>query len=617
VSDLGTQNDEGLHIAVAERLAAGDVLYRDLFENRTPGVELVLAAAFRVAEPSILLGRFLSLGAVAITLAALVLSGRLSEKMTWAGEGRQRGQPNMAGWAAGLLFGLAPLAIFWSRFTMLEHWQTAAATLAIATALLAVKRNDLLWWLVSGLLAGLAILAKQTGLVVAGVLVLYLLVLQLRPVIGKPRRALAFWLAGLAAPVVIFLIWLTLSGALDDFFQLLSTADRLAPLSGLADKVQSLVDWMTQRPVFLLGLVGALTVVRSRRVTAWLPLLWAAAETAVLFGPPQLDFGWGGFSHYALPALAALSLLGGIGARQVVLWMTGQREQKALAAAILALLFAMASGWLTDLNFAIAGSDYPGSTMEEEERIGRAAAALTDEDEPILVLGNAVFYHQASRRPANRFIDLARYLPESQLWPEAEADLLAALNGGQLGAVVVSRQYLEERVSEAMHDSLWREWVPAASFEYPYQRGVFLYLPRPIAPSANDELMAIFEPDIGLMDVEMVNMDDTGILVGLWWMAESPPKAELVPFVHLLDANDELVAQHDAPPAVGFRPTLTWQAGEPILDWHWIELPVEYDPTSHSMRIGLYDAVTGERRLLIGEDNEGDSLLVHPVGKDQ
>ena len=35
---LGLQADEGVHLFAAERIAAGEVLYTDLFENRTPGL---------------------------------------------------------------------------------------------------------------------------------------------------------------------------------------------------------------------------------------------------------------------------------------------------------------------------------------------------------------------------------------------------------------------------------------------------------------------------------------------------------------------------------------------------------------------------------------------------
>ncbi|UCG23150.1 MAG: glycosyltransferase family 39 protein [Chloroflexota bacterium] len=613
VDELGTQNDEGLHITIAERLVEGDVLYRDLFENRTPGVELVLAVAFRMAEPSILLARFLTLGVVTLTMAALILSGRLSQRLIWIADARHWGRSDLAGWAAGLLFALAPLAIFWSRFTMLEHWQTAAAAMAVAAALLAVYRESLAWWLASGFLAGLAILAKQSGLVVTGVLLLYLLLLQFRPAIANPRRALAYWLGGLVTPIAVSLVWLALQGALDDFFYLLSAADRLAPFSDLANKGGNLTGWIVRRPLVILSLVGAFAIFRSRSVASWLPLLWAAAEILALLTPRELDFGWGGFSHYALPVLAATSLLGGIGLYQFGLWLRGRRAQRALAAGVLVLMIAMISGWLADLTFAIAGSDYPSPTADDELRIGQAAAAITSEDEPIMVLGNAVFHHHSGRRPANRYFILPGYLPNSRLWPDAEAEMLNTLDEGDVAAIIVSRRYLEDRLSPNLREALWQDWVPAALFSYAYQGDAFMYLPRESAPSGSNEPNAVFEPGINLIHVDLLDVGRDALLVGLYWAAESRPELELIAFVHLLDDDDNLVAQHDGIPGVGFRPTSTWNPGEIIADWHWIELPEETGVSS--LRIGLYDAVTGERRRLQDAKHAGDSVTLDLTGE--
>ena len=163
---LGTQSDEGLHITVAERLLSGDTIYGDLFENRTPLVEWVLAVVFSVAGSSIVLARFLTILVSVITLAGLILGGRLLYGILFSSQERNPTVGYWLGLVAATMFAFAPLSIFWSRFVMLEHWQAAASILAICAALLAATKTSLQWWFLSGLFAAMAILSKQGGVVV-------------------------------------------------------------------------------------------------------------------------------------------------------------------------------------------------------------------------------------------------------------------------------------------------------------------------------------------------------------------------------------------------------------------------------------------------------------------
>lgn len=595
MSQLGTQSDEGVHIVVAERLAAGDTLYRDLFENRTPAVEVILSGAFNLAGANVVMARLLSLATAGLTLAGLMLSAKLLQRKSVRLSGDKVRLPNLAGWTAGLLFGLAPLAVFWSRFVMLEQWQTAAATLAVTAALLASAGGKMRWWAASGVLAALAILSKQSGLVVAVALLGYLLLLQ-RPTAGRrPRMALAAWLGGLTAVLLLFLAWLAVQGALGDFLRFLSAAERLAPTAQLMAKVQTLGRWALRRPLFVLALAGAAAILRGRGKAGWLALLWALGEVGALFGPELLDTGWGGYSHYTVPALAALSLLAGLGLAQVATWAVGGRGQKLLAAGFLTVVLAMAGGWLADLGYALGQRDYPQQGFVDEGHIGHYAAAVTGESEPILVMGNASFYHWAGRRPANRFFHLSAYMPESGLWPEAEADLLSAMGDEALGTLLASRMHLEERLSDAMKDSLRADWLPVALFSYPYQRDVFLYQRRPDTAGLEKTSLATYNAGIRLRAVVVTKIDEQTLAVELWWSADETPSQDWTVFTHLLDPAGQVVAQNDAVPEVGFRPTSGWAPGEIIVDSHWLVIPEGRALDGARLSIGLYDPVTGQR----------------------
>lgn len=101
--------------------------------------------------------------------------------------------------------------------------------------------------------------------------------------------------------------------------------------------------------------------------------------------------------------------------------------------------------------------------------------------------------------------------------------------------------------------------------------------------------------------------------VTLYWQAQRPPDSNYVVFVHLLDANDQLVASHDGPPANGRYPTETWLPGDIIPDTHSLQLPEDLPPGSYRLQAGLYRPQSGQRlpaQTATGATgNEGSVLL--------
>jgi len=84
----------------------------------------------------------------------------------------------------------------------------------------------------------------------------------------------------------------------------------------------------------------------------------------------------------------------------------------------------------------------------------------------------------------------------------------------------------------------------------------------------------------------------------LMWQATNTPTADHTVFVHLLDANGQVIAQNDAPPVNGDRPTTSWLIGEYISDLHTLTFnqPDYHGPAT--LEVGLYDPSTGARVLL-------------------
>ena len=84
--------------------------------------------------------------------------------------------------------------------------------------------------------------------------------------------------------------------------------------------------------------------------------------------------------------------------------------------------------------------------------------------------------------------------------------------------------------------------------------------------------------------------------ITLYWQAiTTGSNTNYTVFVHLLDEAGNVIAQHDAQPVNGQRPTGGWIAEEYIVDLHQLE----FNSTSYTgeaqLAVGLYDAATGER----------------------
>ncbi len=73
--------------------------------------------------------------------------------------------------------------------------------------------------------------------------------------------------------------------------------------------------------------------------------------------------------------------------------------------------------------------------------------------------------------------------------------------------------------------------------------------------------------------------------ITLYWQSLKRLPNNYQAFVHILDAQGNLVAQHD-----GLQlPTTKWGQGEVVVDRHEISLPLEIPPGQYRVQVGLYD----------------------------
>jgi hypothetical protein len=154
----------------------------------------------------------------------------------------------------------------------------------------------------------------------------------------------------------------------------------------------------------------------------------------------------------------------------------------------------------------------------------------------------------------------------------------------------------------------------------------------PIWIGENNRFVAYrFEPDVPLpqttvsatlaggitlvgYDVSVVRLTGSGFGVGvyLYWRATRPLTESLKVFVHVLDAQGQLAAQHDGLPAQWTYPTPAWQPGEVVIDFHQAKLDAGASRGEYVLQVGLYDEETGARVKRV-DTSGGDAIVLTKI----
>jgi len=135
--------------------------------------------------------------------------------------------------------------------------------------------------------------------------------------------------------------------------------------------------------------------------------------------------------------------------------------------------------------------------------------------------------------------------------------------------------------------------------------------PRASAPSQLKEqpLKVRWENGIELTAIWLPSQPlaaGAGLRVQFAWQTSQPLSRDLTVFVHLVNAQGEIVAQQDRPPFHGRWPTPVWRPGEVLRDTYELELPDALPASRYALRFGFYDQAG---RLMLG-DESGDYWLV-------
>jgi hypothetical protein len=90
-----------------------------------------------------------------------------------------------------------------------------------------------------------------------------------------------------------------------------------------------------------------------------------------------------------------------------------------------------------------------------------------------------------------------------------------------------------------------------------------------------------------------------------YWQGLSEMDQLYFVFLHLVDAQGRIVAQHDRSPGKrGKQPTTTWLPGEVIEDPVDLPLPPDIPPGQYSLHLGLYLPPNGPRLPVLNDNQQ-------------
>ena len=572
-------NDEGAYLMWAWLVHSGHPLYSETVSVSAPFFILALDWAFDLAGVSLVTGRALVLGFLGLALFSLAWADKLLHG--W-----------LAGVMAALAFSMAPLAFGLSRMALGEIPSVALAILSVAVALAYWRHGGWGWLALSGLAYGLSLLIKALNPLVILPVLWLILSHQRHSQASWSRAAIALAVWGLAGllPVFVSLLIFDPVALYDQAFAFRMELRAAFPWL-LADNVKQLGHFLGQQlGIALLALTGILLLARKALWPVLLPLmLWLVGSLlTVLFHSPL-------FAHHTIILLPPLALLAGIGFAETIALL--QERRWAWSALGLAGVLAF--------SLALPGAVRANQTLREAS-FGREAEAITfleqiTHSSDNVISDNLLLPFMAGRQTPPPLGDVAqvaidsgrqtseRLIAISETYPvEAVANWALRLPHLDNYMKWVESNYLVRRVWDDYHVIYFGRRVPADRVpnRLDIQVGDSIEL---LGYDLGSDQITAEDSEHGIADKPQ-SLDET-----LYWRMDTPVSEDYTVFVQLLDAEGQLVTQHDGQPLYGYLSTSDWSPGEVIPDRHRLLLPPDLSSGRYQLITGMYTYETLER----------------------
>jgi len=414
------ERDEGVYATIAQGLLAGDVPYRDLFDNKPPLVYGWYALSFLLFGEDVVAPRI---------LAALLLSATTCAVF---GQARALFSRRLAYAAAGL-FALATGLPFVALHANTEAYMLLPLVTSLGAFTLGMRRDRLLWFALAGALGAMAVMTKQVAVWNLAALAVMAVAWRWRSNDFGWRRLtpVVALLTGAAAVTAMIATPFFAVGALDDllyanisynwlYVRFLTFDERML------DLVQGLLFVsVLAGPLIAGALIGLLRLLRrSKRPVDYLLVVWAVASAVGVASGGRF------FPHYFLHLVPAMAVLAAVVVGDRFSFIQLRSTPKPLlVGGLLLLVVSFATNtalyvapWRSEQR--IAPTVFRQKQWEESSRaLGAHIAERTRPDDTIFNLGReSQIYFYADRRPAVQyFYDWAYQYDERTLAVTVEA----------------------------------------------------------------------------------------------------------------------------------------------------------------------------------------------------
>ncbi len=411
--------------------------------------------------------------------------------------------------------------------------------------------------------------------------------------------------------------------------------NRLHPVFGpLVLEINSRIGYTRNRPAYLgytaLGLALAGVIAARRRSRFWwisglaflllslgaqikwagtplhtFHLPWAAPIIAVLRHPLRLN----SLTFFSLAVLV------GFGGRWLYEQVAPRRRPLAYLALLLLTSLLLFEYWVfpfptTELSY----SPFLLQLAQEEGDFAVADFPMGRQEAKYYLFGQTIHGKKivggvVSRTPhdAYAFIDadpLLGPLRNENVPTRYLKERLAVLSARDIRYILVHKRFFDAERME-----LWKRWLvhfPPPCYE---DEWLIVYRTRPVL-----KIDLLREEGVHRLDVRQGDhvrlrgyrlssgelMAGDTLTVTLLWQSDSRLSGGYHVFVHLLDAEGQLAAQHDGVPVEGERPTWSWWDGEVIQDEHLLVTDRDLPAGAYTLSVGMYDLSTGARLPAVG-----------------